>query len=274
MSVLKSIFLVISFICLISCMDNAQSKDQPHDLLNSVLWMQNAAEYKACCYQTYNTARIMMIKGLNEKNWTAAAEQESQYEHLPPAVILDIDETVLDNTPYEAGIIDRNATYSSDSWKQWCEERRALAISGAVDFCEYAAQNNIKVLFVTNRRQSEFDATKYNLISAGFPAPIDSTTLFPRTTQSDKTARRKYLAKKYRILLLIGDNAGDFHGGYTKAESARRDSLVHAHQAYWGLKWIVLPNPAYGDWEGALYNYNHELTDSQKRIEKKKKLRF
>lgn len=268
----KLIYIPIMFLGVMFCTDKTEIVEKPHDLLNSVLWMQHAAEYKASCYHTYNTARAMLIAGLNDSKWTAATEQGERYEHLPPAIILDVDETVLDNSSYEASLIMENSLYSTDSWKKWCEERRAKAVTGAVDFCKFADENDVRVLYVTNRRQSEFNATRDNLIAAGFPSPIDSNTLHMRTDQSDKTARRQMLAEKYRIILLIGDNCGDFHGGYTKAESALRDSLVHAHQSFWGSKWIVLTNPSYGDWEGALFDYNYKLTESQKRVMKKKKL--
>ena len=264
--------LIISC-CGFSCKNQTNENTISHELLNSVLWMQTAAEYKALCRQAFNTAKNMLDIALKDKEWTAATEQTTAYQNLPPAVILDIDETVLDNSAYEAGLIIDNADYTSTSWTKWCEERRAGSITGAVDFCKYAAARNVQVIYITNRKQIEYNATRDNLLREGFPEPVDDTTLLMRTGSSNKTDRRKTVSEKYRILLLIGDNGGDFLGGFTGASLSDRDSLAFAHRSKWGTQWIILPNPVYGDWEGALFDYRYKLNKSQKINEKYKHLR-
>jgi len=249
-------------------------KPQSNDLLNAVLWMQQSAEYKASALQAYRTARRMLDKALEEETWTAALEQTGGYQHLPPAVILDVDETVLDNSPFEAQLIFNQTPFSYELWDKWCYESRAQPLPGAVEFCNYAAQKGVTVFYVTNRRNHLTEATRENLKQAGFPLSNKTETVITRTDESDKGPRRAKIAARYRILLLIGDNNGDFTSGFTKAPTTTRDKLVEQYHDYWGTKWIVLPNPSYGDWEGALFEYNYKLSDDEKYNIKLKKLRL
>jgi len=260
-----STLLVLMFVMsgLISCAQKPDSAAQ-HNLLNSVLWTQRAAEHKALCLQAYNTADRMLQAALKDKNWTAATEQSGAYQNLPPAVILDVDETVLDNSPYEARLIKSGQSYSRDSWNAWCNEAKAEPIPGAVAFCNAAHDKGVTVFYVTNRREELKEATRKNLARAGFPLESDMETLIPRSDSSDKGPRRTAIAQNYRILLLIGDNAGDFFSGFTHAAQAKRDSLAEAYSANWGSKWIILPNPVYGDWEGAIFNYQYRLPEQEK----------
>ncbi len=247
---------------------------RPNDLLNAVLWMQRSAEYKASAVQAYKTARLMLDKALDDKNWTAALEQKGGYAKLPPAVILDVDETALDNSPFEANLIRNDKSFTYELWDKWCYEARAEAVPGAVEFCNYAAKKGIAVFYVTNRREHLTKATRENLKKAGFPLSEEKETLITRTDKSDKGPRRAKIAAEYRILLLIGDNNGDFASGFTKAPSVQRHKLLERYRDYWGTKWIVLPNPSYGDWESALFDYNYKLSDTEKRNIKLNKLRL
>lgn len=188
---------------------------QTHELLNSVLWTQTAAEFKILAKQSYLRAQEALEKALNDPSWTAALEQEGRFDMRPPAVILDVDETVLDNSPYEARLILRGAAFSTDTWHQWCEEARAPAIPGALEFTRYAAGKGVTVFYVTNRRHEVEEATRKNLETLGFPLDPKRDTLLtrgerPEWDTSDKTPRRKEVASGYRVLLLVGDNMGDF----------------------------------------------------------------
>lgn len=268
---LPALLLAIVFITS-SCQAN-ESDLKNQDLLNAVLWMQHAAEYKALCLQAYNSAENMLDIALKDKDWTAALEQNSNYKNLPPAIILDVDETVLDNSPYEAILIQTGTSFSAKSWNDWCMQQRAESIPGAVEFCNLAAEKGITIFYVTNRREDVAEATKNNLQKMGFPFKDEVQTLLPRTDTGDKGPRRTQIAESYRILLLIGDNNGDFASGFTKADQTTRDTLVERYNSYWGTKWIVLPNPAYGDWEGLLYDYNYRLPGKEKSKLKLEKLR-
>ncbi len=251
------------FFNVISC-QNSNPTQKNHPLILPTLYVQSAAEHHILTLQAYHWAQTQLDVALADKNWTAAAEQTGPFQNLPPAVILDVDETVLDNSPYQAQLIQNGATYNSKTWNAWCEQSRAKAIPGAVEFCNYARQKGVTVFYVTNRRANLLEATRRNLKATGFPLQTSMETIFPRTDSSDKGTRRKTIAQKYRILLLIGDNAGDCFSGFTHASTAKRDSLVRIYQSYWGSKWIVLPNPMYGDWESALYNYDYGMPAADK----------
>ncbi|MGD9900559.1 MAG: 5'-nucleotidase, lipoprotein e(P4) family [Calditrichaceae bacterium] len=257
---------IFSILLLFSC---SPKNIHPTDVsLNGVLWMQHAAEYRALTYQAYNTAAEMLNISLADSNWTAALGQRESYRTLPPAIILDIDETILDNTPYESELIRTGTSYNSESWDRWCKEARAEAIPGAAEFCNLANKKGVKVFYVTNRRDHLKEVTRENLKKAGFPLDKNIETLFTRSDESNKESRRMAIAREYRILLLIGDNAGDFASEFTGGATTTRAEFAEQYRGYFGTRWIVLPNPVYGDWEGALFDYNYKL--GQKNILEKK----
>jgi acid phosphatase len=211
----------------------------------------------------------MLDEALSDRSWTAALEQSGDFAELPPAVILDVDETVLDNSPHQARLIQKTEVFNSETWHAWCREAKALPIPGALEFTRYAADNGVTVFYVTNRRHVVEEATRDNLKALGFP--IDQggeDTLYTRGERdawqaSDKSPRRTEVASRYRILLLLGDNLGDFVSG-VHVSVAERDALGESHQAYWGTRWIMLPNPQYGSWEGALIDFDYNLPDEEK----------
>lgn len=268
----KYISLVLLFVFLAACRQQQPAR-QTHELLNAQLWVQKSAEYKASCLQTYTLAKRMLDAALQDKNSSAALEQKGAYGNLPPAVILDVDETVLDNSAYETKLIKSNTFYSSSSWKAWCEQSKAQAIPGAVNFCLYASKKGVTVFYVTNRKENVKEATRQNLKALGFPLLSEKETLITRSSNSDKGPRREKIAQEYRILLLVGDNAGDFASAFTHASTTVRDSLTQVYKDYWGTKWIILPNPLYGDWEGALFDYEYKLPYMEKLKRKYRQLR-
>ena len=112
------------------------------------------------------------------------------------------------------------------------------------------------VFYLTNRgHEREWQATYDNLRALGFPVAEDGSNLLlrgdPRAPESDKAYRRQWVGREHRVLLMLGDNLGDFVDPVNTSR-AERDALVDAHRSWWGERWIVLPNPAYGSWEGAI----------------------
>lgn len=232
-------------------------------LLNSTLWMQTAVEYEGAARQAYRLAEIMMERALADSQWTAALEQADEpsgaYTEKPPAVVLDVDETVLDNGPYQARLILDDTAYNAESWAAWVREERADAVPGALSFTKAAVDQGVQVIYLTNRDANVEAATRNNLTALGFPvddAPDAVLTQGEKVGWESKTVRREWVAERYRILLLVGDNFGDFVGEADTTLSARRD-LSQSHKKYWGTRWIVLPNSQYGSWEAALYNFNY-----------------
>lgn len=236
---------------------NAKGSKQYNDrLLGATLWMQRAAEYQALCYQAFNSAALHLNEALNDPNWTAAAEQGDDLRRLTPAVVLDIDETVLDNSYYQARLILENTNYGSDSWKAWSDEAAATPIPGALDFCKFAESIGVKVIYVTNRKEPEREATAKNLREYGFPLDADTGNLILRTGDSEKGPRRTAVTENFRVVMLIGDSLGDHHSGFHHTSEGERNPFTAENKEKWGERWIVLPNPGYGDWDGAILDYN------------------
>jgi acid phosphatase len=240
--------------------------------LNATLWQQTAVEYDGLTRGMYRLAEQMLTPALTDSTWTASLEQAEQgadaYRTKPPAVVLDVDETVLDNSPYQARLVLDNATYGSASWQAWCREASAAPVPGALEFTRTAEAKGVQVVYLTNRDAAVEEATRSNLQGLGFPMDPDEDVLLtqgeiPEWKASDKTPRRKAVAEQYRILLLIGDNFGDF-AGEVDISIAERESRAETFDRYWGTRWIVLPNPQYGSWEGATYGFNYDASSLQK----------
>lgn len=228
----------------------------PHENLNAVVWMQTALEYEAASIQAYRLAQLQMDAALREPAWTAALEQRGDAAKLPPAVIVDVDETVLDNSYYQARMIRDRTEYSTQTWDPWVLEARATAIPGALEFARHATANGVAIFYITNRTANLEEATRRNLTALGFPVDTKTDTLLtrgerPEWQASAKGARRAHVGATHRVLLLIGDDLGDFvvdpAGSVTD-----RQSRTAPQADWWGRRWIMIPNPSYGSWERAV----------------------
>ena len=224
-----------------------------HEVLNSVLWVQTSAEFWALASTTYNSAQVVLEQAMSQKSWSAALEQKQGFENLPPAVILDLDETVLDNSPSEAQLVLDRTVYTQDGWNAWVHTVAAAAIPGAQSFLASAETKGVKVFFVTNRTLSEQEDTLKNLAALKITASDDTVLCSGENGwTSDKTARRAEITKSYRVLLLVGDDMNDFVST-AKLTPEQRVTLAKTHADRWGKNWILLPNAMYGSWERALF---------------------
>ncbi len=227
----------------------------------AVLYMQKAAEYRALAYQAFNLAHWRLDADFDKKNFKKLPQAERK---MPRAVIVDIDETVLDNSPQQADLIKRRAPFNLNDWYAWGEKRSARAIPGAVDFLIYAASKGVKVFYISNRDEVQKQATIDNLKTAGFPDATADTVRLRQPNEVGKEARRQAIAAQYRIVMLIGDNLDDFSNIYEKKSIADRFGETDQTRELFGKKYIALPNAMYGTWESALYEYGRGLTDAQK----------
>ncbi len=240
-------------------------------LLFATLWVQTAAEYRAAALQTFGAATRALDAILADPGVTAAVEQTAPYQALPPAVVVDIDETMLDNSPFEARLIRDRGAYSEELWSGWVEERSASAIPGAAEFARHAAERGVVVFYVSNRSAAAEAATRDNLRATGFPLDerIDTVLLRGERDEwkaSDKAARRAAVAAQHRVLLLVGDDLGDFLPN-VRTTRAEREAMVDRYASWWGTRWFVVPNPMYGSWEGALTSGAAPAERRQKLIE-------
>jgi acid phosphatase len=252
---------------------------KPNDGLNSTLWALTSAEYDATALTVYHAAERAVASGLADSNWTALPEQEAgdDYSDLPPAVVLDVDETVLDNGEYQAELVVDDTVYSSESWLEWVLKERAGAIPGALAFTRHADARGVTVIYLTNRRGPMEQATRQNLIDLGFPVDTTFDVVLtrgerPEWKAGEKTSRRRFVAQHFRVLALVGDNLGDFID-IDGLGLARRNDEAAAAQRFWGTKWFMLPNPQYGSWESALFDGRYDLPLDVRRTMKIDRLR-
>lgn len=228
-----------------------------YDGLHAAAWVQTAAEFAAGTRQSFAAATRRLPALVADANSRAALEQQGDVSGLPPAVIVDVDETLLDNSPQQAWLMRSCAEWSLDTWAEWVDDAVAEPIPGAVEFAQAAAREDVTVFYVTNRMDVREDATRRNLDAVGFPLDPERDTILSRTTTGEKGERRREVAKTHRIVMLVGDNLGDFvdldpDGDGVKLTRAERDALVARHAARWGDQWILLPNPMYGSWRSAV----------------------
>ena len=231
----------------------------------AILWTQTSGEARALAYQAFTLARLVLDRDL----------RTHRRGRMKRAVVVDADETVLDNSRFQATLLKNRQNYDAQRWSDWVAREEATAIPGAVEFLSYAASRGVRVFYVTNRKESEKASTAANLKKLGFPGVSDETLLVrPDTAGASKEPRRQGVSAKYRIVLLMGDNLNDFAEVFEKGRTiADRLAAVEQNKAQFGMRFIVLPNVMYGDWESAIYGYDFKLTDEEKAAKRKSQLK-
>ena len=241
---------------------NTENNPQ-HDLnqqnVLAVLWTTTSAEYRALCYQCYNLATVQLQQAL-------AKYKKSD---KPLAVVVDCDNTVLFDGPFQAYLIERGINYNSKDWARYVNEANLMPVPGALEFLQFAAKNNCEVFYVPNRKKkTELDGTIKNLSKYNFPF-VDEKHLLLRTDSSNKQPRFDEIAKTYNIVLYIGDNLNDMPIGTDINDGKKRVQIIDSRKADFGSKFIVLPNPMYGGWENSLAENYTKLPPNQKKILRK-----
>ena len=243
-----------------------------HPNLNSTLWALTSAEYEAATRTVYESATRSLAEAKADVTWTAALEQRQDLDDpqvqaaLKVAVVLDIDETVLNNSAYFARIIRDEKRIATGTWDAWVAERRATALAGVIDYIREAKRQGIAVVYLTNRacrKRPGSDEpcpqrsdTIVNLQEAGLPALGPDDLVLLRNQQPgwdrDKSKRRAFVCENYRILQIFGDNLGDFAPAPGNRNSGvtpdQRRAVTAQYHDKWGSKWFMLPNPMYGPW--------------------------
>lgn len=227
----------------------------------ATLWFQHSAEMRAAYYQAYNLANIMLDKHLNELP-----------KNSRPAIVIDIDETVLDNSPFQAKVVLSGEPYSQDFWQQWTSLSEAEPLPGALDFLNRAKDKGVDIFYVTNRKEAEREATLINLIAKEFPN-AENDFLVMRTNEGSKEKRRQKIAETHTIILLIGDNLNDLAEVFEHRDDDFGYSAVDKFKDEFGSRFIVLPNPMYGEWEKPFYKNLDKPTESEKYQIRKEKLK-
>ncbi|MDH5830542.1 HAD family acid phosphatase [Luteimonas sp. M1R5S18] len=234
------------------------------DNLNAVLWVQRSAEYRANAISIFRAAADHLDAALAEPEWDALVpderEQAAPAKGLAPAVIMDIDETVLDNSPYQARLVANGLEYDEVTWDQWVAEKKARPVPGVLEFARAAEAKGVTVLYLSNRAVHLKEATLANLRAAGLPVKDDSVFLGLGThvegceqNGSEKLCRRRLAGRVYRVLMQFGDQLGDFVEITANTPEARA-ALLDEYDDWFGERWWMLANPTYGSWEPAVFN--------------------
>ena len=270
MKSLSRIFLIILITSSSYSFSSEKDKSFQEQSILSVLYVQTSTEFAANNLQTYLNATEALERALTDNSWSAALEQKENFEDKPPAIIIDIDETVLDNSPFQSRTILSGLSYPN-GWSEWVNESKANAVEGVYDFLHYANDKEVEIFYLTNRLESYRAPTIENLINLGLPFKNDNMLLMRKEENSrDKTERRKQVADKNRVVLIIGDQLTDFIS--TKEAyvfHTDRKKLAKKYSDMWGTKWFMITNPTYGRWELSIYENMPESEEAASEIRKK-----
>ena len=224
--------------------------------LHSTLWVQTSAEYVISTKQVYAMATQDLGAALRDPDWNAVLEQGDHDGDLPPAIIVDIDETILNNAGHAARAIIARKGFVQEIWRAWVREKAAPAVPGAVDYLREAEAMGITVFYMSNRFRDLEEPTRKNLEAIGCPLREDIDVVMLREEKPgwgvDKSPRRAWVAERFRVLQIVGDDLRDFVHVPEDDDDAARIEIALSHRDRWGEGWYMLPNPIYGGWEQAL----------------------
>ena len=204
------------------------------------LWYQNAAEVDALYQQGYNVATNKLKELLKQPT------------DKPYSIVLDIDETVLSNIPFQVKMIKDGTAFNPKLWDEWVQKAEATPVAGAKEFLQFADKNKVQIYYISDRTDSQVDATIKNLEAQGLPVQGRDHLMFKKEGDKSKEGRRQEVIKHTNLVMLFGDNLVDFAEFSTKSE-ADRDKMFEQLKAEFGDKFIIFPNPMYGSWESAVY---------------------
>ena len=204
------------------------------------LWYQNAAEVDALYQQGYNVATNKLKELLKQPT------------DKPYSIVLDIDETVLSNIPFQVKMIKDGTAFNPKLWDEWVQKAEAKPVAGAKEFLQFADKNKVQIYYISDRTDAQVDATIKNLEAQGLPVQGRDHLMFKKEGDKSKEGRRQEVLKHTNLVMLFGDNLVDFAEFSTKSEDDR-DKMFEQLKAEFGDKFIIFPNPMYGSWESAVY---------------------
>ena len=236
--------IYILFLILYSCsfnidMNSSELEEQPTDdetiwnititnetkLPNDIRWVTNASEYKILCEQIYKNA----WQNLSETLKKATSQS---------AIIMDLDETVLDNSMYQVENFNKGQTFNMESWAAWVNREEAKLIPGVKEYIELVRDLGIQLIFISNRMDERLEATKQNIKKLNIYDGKDIYLL--RLNKEDKKDIRRNEVFNgtnrmvgygpFDVILYIGDAMGDFPEDNNNSNK------------------YILPNPMYGKW--------------------------
>lgn len=252
------LYLMTCFFLLPACASVTPNPTNP-----GITWVQTSAEYDAISMSAYRAAQKALPGKIADKSWSALPYQTDAAD-LPAAVILDVDETVVSNVEFQTSFI---PPFSDDKLDAWNRANKAVPVSGVVQFAARARELGVTLFFITNRpcMPSSDDpcpqkmTTVQDINEAGISVTPEYVMLSGERSEwsKEKKIRRDFVAENYRVIMLMGDDLGDFIPCTRKNPSlpcsegatiASRAEAALAHKKYWGNGWYILPNPMHGSW--------------------------
>ncbi len=249
---MKQIIIIAGILLLgvISCKKESGAPDS-EQLVMATLWFQQSAEARALFYQAYNTAELRVRWALD----TLPAEMHK-------AVVVDIDETILDNSPSEGLNIKEGQRYTEERWKTWTANAEAKALPGSLEFANYLENNGVELFYISNRSIDELEPTLENLQKLNFPY-ADREHILLKTDESSKKSRRAQVLHEYHIICLLGDNLNDFSEFFEDRSELLGFPKVDAQRDEFGKRFIVTPNPLYGSWSKPIYGSTSAMSPAE-----------
>jgi 5'-nucleotidase (lipoprotein e(P4) family) len=261
---MKKLFLFALLPILISCKQNTSSNyadynlDQEY-LVYATVWFQHSPEAKSLYYQGFNIAKERVLKFKSEPC------------KKPKAVVVDLDETMINNSAFQGKMLEIGKYFSYELWDEWTSLAKADALPGAVEFTHFCDSVGVEVIYMSNRSIASIDSTMSNLKRLGF-AFIKPENFLLKDSTSSKEPRRQKVSEKYNIILLLGDNLNDFSDVFEARGDDWGVAMVEKYREEFGHRFIVFPNPMYGEWEKNLYGYQNNLDKLSKFKKRREKI--
>lgn len=230
---------------------NVYNTDQ-ESLVLATIWYQQSPEAKALYYQGFNIAKERVM------------EYKKQKGEKPQAVVVDIDETMIDNSPFQGKMIETGKGFTPELWGDWVAQENALATPGAVEFTQFCQSVEINVIYLSNRLVGELEPTLRNMEKLGF-AYVKPENFFLKDSTSAKEPRRLEVSEKFDIILLLGDNLNDFAEVFENRGDDWGVATTNQFCEEFGRRFIAFPNPMYGEWEKNIYDHER-VTDEKTRF--------
>ena len=242
----KLSILTFTMAAVLSGCANQQSTDAQNEAMLqnqaalSVVWMQQSGEYQALAHQAFNAAKT-------------AFDHSKASKGKKKAVVVDLDETFIDNSAYAGWQVKNGKPFSGETWTKWVDARQSAAVPGAVEFSNYVNSHGGAVFFVSNRRDDvEKAGTIDDMKRLGFTNVTEDRLLLKKDKSNKSQRFESIMQQNYDIVVYVGDNLNDFGDATYKKSNAERRNFVAQNNKLFGTKFIILPNANYGDWEGGL----------------------
>src|SRR5699024_508425 len=201
-------------------------------------YQQKSAEVRALQIQAYNTATEQLKLYLNNNS-----------VKKNPAVVLDLDETVINNLPLVAKGIEENTDFTlwGEEWQEWVDAAIAESIPGAKDFLSFANNEEVKIFYISNREVENKKQTIDNLKKLKLPQVSEETVLL-KGEIGTKENRRSKIRENYDVVLLIGNSLYDLSSDFIQESLITQNEIVEKNANEFGKRFILLPNSSYGDY--------------------------